>query len=77
MDTFALLNKTESALKESKATCEALEEKLEEQLAARDQRHQKELSERKESFRRSFLRGNASSKKASSFRFAISAHVLV
>ncbi len=47
MDTLALPNDTQSALKQSEVMCVALKEKL--NLAGRDESNLQEISERKES----------------------------
>ncbi|CAK6970640.1 golgin subfamily A member 6-like protein 22 [Scomber scombrus] len=50
INTLALLNETQSTLKQSKLTCDMLKEKLQKQLTERLESFQRELSEMEESF---------------------------
>nr|XP_046234007.1 golgin subfamily A member 6-like protein 1 [Scatophagus argus] len=52
IDTLAQLGVTESALKQSRQTCEALEQKIQSQLAERNVSHQKKLLEQEKGFKK-------------------------
>eukprot|EP00064_Thunnus_orientalis_P005367 superscaffoldBa00000521_g5381 len=52
IDTLALLNETQSALKQSQLACDSLEEQLRQRLTEKEEKDQRELSERVESLQK-------------------------